>query len=203
MSVPHRKVFGIGLHKTGTTTLAECLRLLGYDVCPEADGYATRVAVASGDYSKAITLVVHYNAFVDSPWNYDRFYETLAVTVPQSCFILTTRDVDQWYLSMRRWVVEGNGSASGIDATATIGTELHRQMERAAKDGYIEWHDRARSFFAQKQYKDRLLEVSWEDGDGWEEVCGFLGRPVPRYELPWMLRYDHAQKAYTNFTPVA
>lgn len=30
--------------------------------------------------------------------------------------------------------------------------------------------------------KDRLLE--WYLGDGWEPLCGFLGKPVPDTEFP-------------------
>ncbi len=36
------KIFCIGFHKTGTTTLAECLRHLGLRVCPEELSYLYR-----------------------------------------------------------------------------------------------------------------------------------------------------------------
>lgn len=32
--------------------------------------------------------------------------------------------------------------------------------------------------------EDALLEVCWEEGDGWEELCTFLNRPKPDKPLP-------------------
>jgi hypothetical protein len=42
-------------------------------------------------------------------------------------------------------------------------------------------------------FQDRpqsLLVVDWENGDGWQELCGFLGREIPREPFP------HANKGH-------
>ena len=38
-----------------------------------------------------------------------------------------------------------------------------------------------RSYFAGTE---RLLEVCWDEGDGWEQLCPFLDRPVPDVAFP-------------------
>lgn len=32
--------------------------------------------------------------------------------------------------------------------------------------------------------KDRLLDVKLEDGFGWEQICPFLGIPIPKEKYP-------------------
>src|SRR5262249_49472209 len=38
---------------------------------------------------------------------------------------------------------------------------------------------------------DQLLRVCWERGDGWEEVCRFLDRPIPALPFPHDNRDEH------------
>ena len=47
---------------------------------------------------------------------------------------------------------------------------------------FYEHHNEAvRAYFAGT---DRLLDVCWEEGDGWDELTGFLGLPVPDAPFP-------------------
>ncbi len=46
---------------------------------------------------------------------------------------------------------------------------------------YERHNEAVREFFAGT---DRLLEVCWEEGDGWPQLCGFLGVPVPDVPFP-------------------
>lgn len=97
------KIFCIGFHKTGTTTLAECLRHLGLRVCPEELSYLYRTKAAAEDYLELLQLACDYDAFEDSPWNYAKVYKILDHNFPHSKFILTVRDVDAWVESLLRW----------------------------------------------------------------------------------------------------
>jgi len=97
------KVFGIGLHKTGTSTLGECLQILGYKVCPEEAAYATLEDVVAKDYRACLELARDYDGFEDSPWNCRNFYKVLDEAFPGAKFILTTRDEDRWFQSFLRW----------------------------------------------------------------------------------------------------
>ena len=78
------KVFGIGLHKTGLTTLRECFEILGLNVCPLDEAYEIRERVARGERFLAMELAAKYEAFADSPWNYHFMWQLLQGVFPGS-----------------------------------------------------------------------------------------------------------------------
>ena len=84
------KIFGIGLHRTGTSSLNEALNILGYrsihtplDIYPDID---TRI-------------IDKYDAFTDNP--IPLLYKQLDRLYPGAKFILTTRDLDSWIKSVK------------------------------------------------------------------------------------------------------
>lgn len=57
-------------------------------------------------------------------------------------------------------------------------------------------HNRAaRDFFDARGAAHLLLEFSFDCGDGWEKLCGFLGLPVPDEPLP------HARRGVDEIVP--
>jgi len=193
------KVFGIGLHKTGTTTLAECFRILGYNVCPEEDAYASAHDVTVNDYRHCLLLARMYEAFADSPWNFMGVYRVLDAVFPDAKFILTTRGEDQWFRSVLRWVALKNAGA-GIMVGA-LGTEVTLKTSEEAIEGYRKHNNEVAEYFHEGTTAPedaRLLVVDFESGDGWERLCQFLGKPVPEAAFPHMLKYDAETAAYSN-----
>ena len=182
------KVFGIGLHKTGTTTLAECLRILGHNVCPEELAYLTRQEVVSGIYGTVLRMAKRYDAFEDSPWNYKNFYQTLDAVFPEAKFVLTVRSNDyRWFKSLLRWTALYD-SGGTLNLTATVGTSVTTDNREAILAAYRAHNDGIVEYFAGQA--DKLVVLDWEAGDGWEQLCGFLGVPAPKLTLPHVLRYD-------------
>jgi hypothetical protein len=47
---------------------------------------------------------------------------------------------------------------------------------------YENHNKKVRAYFEGR--KDDFLGVCWEEGDEWEEVCGFLEHDVPQVEFP-------------------
>lgn len=170
------KVFGVGYHKTGTTTLRACLEELGFSHV----GYRRDLLrkVERGETDEVVAVMDRYDSCQDWPWAL--LFRELDRRYPDARFVLTTRrDSATWLDSLRkhaarkgpseaRRIVYGHAMPDGAEA-------LH--VER------YEAHNRAvREWFADRP--DRLLEVCWETGSGWAELCGFLGRPVPDAPLP-------------------
>ena len=105
------KVFGVGFHRTGTSSLGAALRELGYVVTgpkwldePDLRGRVVDLALAATD---------EFDAFEDNPWPV--LYRELDRHCPGSKFVLTVRDTDEWLASvvrqfgtaetaMRRWI---------------------------------------------------------------------------------------------------
>lgn len=168
------KVFGIGFHKTGTTSLAKALKILGYRV-------TGRFGVDDPDISRkadtlAYRIAEQYDAFQDNPWPV--LYREMDNRFPGSKFILTVRPANAWINSvvdhfdtgttpMREWIY-GTGSPRGNEATY-----LRR---------YNQHNREILEYFRDRE--DDLLVMRITEGEGWERLCAFLGKVVPPLPFP-------------------
>lgn len=173
------KVFCIGFHKTGTTSLAMALKLLGYRVTGP-NGTKDK-DIASKVWDMADSLVQEYNAFQDNPWPV--IYKEMDRKYPGSKFIFMTRSSDSWISSqvrdfgtretpMRKWIY-GVGCPQGNEDTYIARFERHNKE-------VIEYFENR---------PDDLLVLDLPRGDGWEQLCKFLTKEIPAAPFP------HANKA--------
>lgn len=180
------KVFGIGLNKTGTTTLGLCLQHLGYR--HTSSNLELTKRVAAGDIEPVLDFAREYESFEDWPW--PLIYRELDERFPGSKFILTTRRTPQvWLRSLKN------------HALLTGPTEFRRiAYGHPIPEGHepdhlsrYEAHNRdVRQYFESRP--DDLLEICWETGSGWRELCDFLGHEVPDVPLPHANRSDSKKK---------
>ncbi len=194
------KIFGIGLHKTGTSTLARCLEILGYNVCPETLGYAVMHEVSEKKYRRCLKIAQEFEAFADSPWNYIDAYKVLDVVFPTAKFVLTTRDETVWFRSLLRWV-SLHDSGKDCSMIHTVGTPVTVEHQKEATAGYRLHNKSIVDYFAKLPGADsgkKLLVVDWEAGDCWPQLCAFLGKPIPDISFPHLLKYDPENMAYTD-----
>lgn len=168
-------MFGVGLQKTGTSTLGKVLSILGYEIKLETD-YDLVDALLAGDLDQIKERVKDFDAFEDNPWPI--VFKELDEWYPGSKFILTLRDEDNWMRSIsnhfgtgasefRKWYY-GEGAPVGNE-------ELYREKFRN--------HNQAvKEYFASR--KNDFLIVDFEKGDGWKKICKFLGEPIPNKPFP-------------------
>lgn len=173
------KIFCIGFHKTGTTSLAVVLSTLGYRVT--GPNGVQNPNIDKNVLAMAYELVDQYDAFQDNPWPI--IYKQLDVKYPGSKFVLTLRDSGSWIRSqvrhfgrketpMRKWIY-GVGCPEGNEDVYIKRFEDHNKE-------VIEY------------FKDRsedLLILNLAKGDGWEKLCPFLRVDIPNISFP------HANKA--------
>lgn len=178
------KVFGLGLPKTGTTTLGRCLEILGYSHAP----YSRRLvhSYLSGNHSEIYEISRDYGAFEDLPWSL--MFRALASAYPDAFFVLTRRrSADTWLRSLRRHIraypersEEGEALRNSIFGAAY-------PWRRRDSTRYVEFYERhnaeVREFFAGH---DRFAELCWEEGDEWARLCTYLGTSQPAEEFPLM-----------------
>ena len=169
-----RKIFCIGFHKTGTTSIGEALRLLGYSVT--GPNGVKDPKIAENVVAMADDLVARFDAFKDNPWPV--LYKGLDARYPGSKFILTVRPTDLWIRSqvhhfgtretpMRTWIY-GKGCPEGNEG---------RYIER------YESHNRdVIAHFASRS--DDLLVIDLAQRDPWERLCPFLGVERPDFDFP-------------------
>ena len=94
------KIFGIGLNKTGTTTLGQAGRMLGLS-CTSCSPSLLRQIVKDRDMSSVAEAVGAYDLFEDWPW--PLIYKQLDEMFPGSKFILTTRKSEEaWLNSLKK-----------------------------------------------------------------------------------------------------
>ncbi|MEE4216523.1 MAG: sulfotransferase family protein [Xanthomonadales bacterium] len=175
------KVFCIGFHKTGTTSLELALRKLGYRV---TGSFGTKDPdIANKVHELAYARVAKFDAFQDNPWPI--LYRELDERFPGSKFVMTRRPSASWINSqlkdfastqtpMRRWIYgEDAGCPEGNESIYIARYERHNRE--------------VLEYFAGRP--DDLLVFDMPKGDGWEKLCAFLGHDVPDEPFP------HANKA--------
>ena len=170
------KVFGIGIHRTGSTTLAECLRILGYRHAPYAGELLPEVL--AGRSEAALERIAAHDSFSDWPWSL--LYRQIEQRHPDARFILPTRkDSDTWYASLC-----GHAARTGPTTERTlIYGHPEPQGRRHEYGRFYEQHNRdVLSHFAGRP--EALLPVCWETGSGWAQLCAFLDKDVPAGPFP-------------------
>lgn len=169
------KIFGIGLSKTGTTSLHHALSALGF----KGKHYPQRPELFACDFR----YFDGYDAVTDIP--VVPYYPQLDEAYPGSKFILTVRGVEDWLGSMEKWwgrsrrpndfMMQMRLAVYGVD-------RFHRPRLK-----YVyEKHERdAREYFKNRPGDFLVLDIC--GGEGWDKLCGFLQKPVPPGEFPFVV----------------
>jgi len=172
------KVFCIGFHKTGTSTMGEVLRTLGYSWYNYRlnPAMVTQLSQSPPDYSLAQLATSVYDAFEDDPWPY--LFRELDKWHPGSKFILTLREPAQWLHS----VVNYFTNRDSVWRTHVYGHSVPQE----SPDEYLSiYNQHTRAVLA--YFKDRpgdLLVIDITKEPSWDKVCHFLGKSVPQVAFP-------------------
>lgn len=162
------KVFGIGLSRTGTSSLTFALRILGYN--------------AIHFPKDPVVMAKDHDALTDT--TVARDYKKLDKLFPDSKFILTIRDVDSWLNSVEahfkrnpvetreKWVLD-------LRETVYNTTEFNPKLMKNAYEKHIK---DVKEYF--KNRPNDLLIMSICDGEGWEILCPFLSETIPVEAFP-------------------
>lgn len=178
------KIFCIGWHKTGTSTLGDALIELGYKVSGARLDLAA--SLLKGDKHTTLELAKDFEALQDVPWA--MLFKELDKAYPNSKFILTIRDEQAWlksaqqhfrdtYSDMHKWIY-GKGILLGHE-------DLYLRRYRKHYQDVEEY------------FKDRsedIIVMDFKKGDAWEKLCDFLDKPIPKKPFP------HSNKGKYNYT---
>jgi hypothetical protein len=183
------KVFCIGFYKTGTTTLFEALKILGFRTIngdkpgsyPGADDGATLIRqIDAGDFR--LPTFDLFDAFTDNP--YFHIWREIHAQFPAAKYVFTVRDEQRWLQScvrfyanrrirpMRVWMFGPHADPSRSDASRAAWLEAYREHNAAV-----------RAHFANAP-PGRFLELDLVQRPLWDELCRFLERPAPSVPFP-------------------
>jgi len=184
--MPDTKIFGIGLSKTGTTSLYVALHQLGYrsGTYHHLKGLKLK-RWFKGDFTK--DYLTDYDALTDLPIG--TYFADLDRRYPGSKFILTTRDIDSWLDSAARHWTKRPDRRRGFGRDVRIATYGISGFDRDRFRLVYETHARNVQWYFRDRPRD-LLALDIRAGQGCSELCPFLGKGIPPEPFP------HVQPGY-------
>jgi hypothetical protein len=183
------RIFGIGAHKTATTSLHNAFQILGYP-----SGHWKNAHWAKSIYNqilqegRSLTLEKCY-ALCDLPIPF--LFRQLDVAYPRSKFILTTRPEKEWLESVRKhWNPEFNPQQAywkNDPFTKIIHRAVYGQNHfdpEVMIQKYRQHNADVLEYF--KDRPDDLLVMDMADTltSPWAKLCPFLGVRVPNCQYP-------------------
>lgn len=187
------KVFGVGLSKTGTSTLTEALNILGIRSIHFPNDDQTFSELKRGEYR--LSVLRDYDSATDTP--IAPYYAQLDRAWPGSKFILTVREKASWLRSAEaHWrvlKVDGRmaknerfqGFVDFISATVYGCIDFNAERFSHAYDMHVR---NVSQYFAGRANDLLVLDIC--RGAEWEELCAFLEVPVPDG-----VQFPHANRA--------
>jgi len=168
------KIFGIGLPKTGTVSLAKALESFDLRVIHNPFGFYKQVLEEANFTWQPDTwdALVHFGT---------RYYRHLDRVYPKSQFILTTRQRETWLDSCERWWeahrVASDDPDTHLSNMSTFGT---RRFHRGQFGDIFDQHEDCVRRCFRRAGKDKLLVLPLDAKDKLGDLTGFLGRD-PRH----------------------
>ena len=174
-----QKVFCIGFPKTGTSSMDQALKKLGYKVKGHIN--LKNQIMIKNVIEIAFAKVHDYDAFQDTPWAI--LYKELDSEFPGNKFILTIRPTKSWIKSISNHI----GNKSKLKHEWVFGAGMPKGNEEIFMKRYEKHNKEVMEYF--KDRKDDFLVLNLENGDGWDKLCKFLNKEVLSGPFP------HANRA--------
>lgn len=189
----HPKIFGIGLSRTGTTSLNEALRKLGYRArhfpCEPRTRRELSLFLADPGPRLQLSILLDLDAITDSPACVS--FKALDASYPGSRFVLTTRDEEPWLRSCEAfWKARidphfrdnPNGQVTRyvkqINTALFGGPDFNAERFRQSRTRF---HEQVEMHFAGT---DRLLVLDVTSDDAWTRLGTFLGCEISPRSFP-------------------
>jgi hypothetical protein len=180
------RVFGIGLHKTATTSLHKAFQILGFDSLHWGKGEAPAIWEEMHTKGRSITVDRFYS-LCDLP--IPLLYEKLDKAYPGSKFILTKRDETKWLTSVKKLWDSNFNPTRHLWEIYPFSHKIHTALYGQRDFDPLVFLERYRRHNAEviAYFKDRqgdLLVMDMEKGAGWKELCTFLEIKIPGVPYP-------------------
>ncbi|GGG52999.1 sulfotransferase [Bizionia arctica] len=161
-AINNNKVFVLGLPKSGTSTLATMLRVLGFSVTGP-NPYIEDIIALNNTFER-------YEAFQDYPWcfEYPSLLKNKEVKV-----ILLKRNKESWVKSFK----ESYGGENKKYLSYKYMKLSKQESDAVFYDYHDKYYDDALNFLVTNQIP--FIEMSLEHLN-WKSICDFLGKTIPK-----------------------
>ncbi len=191
------KILGVGLSRTGTSSLNEALKILGFkSIRWEQQTPIMDDIVMGVTKNPNFKRFDHVDAVVDIPAAY--YYKEIYNAYPDLLFILTIRNIDRWFQSAK-WLFEkctpyGLRNKPEEFKKTQVLQKLVYGSDKAIEDLYKRRYQEHNNNVIKTIPKSKLLIMDITAGDGWEKLCSFLNLPEPSISFP----FDHKRFTVPN-----
>ena len=190
------EVIGAGFGRTGTMSLKLALEVLGLGPCyhmmevrknPGHD--RIWLDTIESESRRWDELFEHYRSACD--WPQCHFWHELSQFYPSAKVILTIRDPERWYTSIKNTIFQALAEDPDPNDNDAV---IHRTMTRRLiyqqtfggrwqdKDHVLNVYRRHVEAVRRLLPKSRLLE--YDVAEGWAPLCEFLDKPIPTVDFP-------------------
>jgi len=206
------KIIGAGFGRTGTTSLQAALQHLGFQKCYHMTELLKRPThaklwnqtwdnVTAGKEPEWSKIFADYQATVD--WPACAYYQELMEAYPDAKVLLSVRDPERWYESVRDTIYPLSSSwfmylvAFLIPSTRQMYEFIHKLVWTGTFNKQFEDQAYAISIFnehiaAVKAHVPPEKLLVYNVKEGWEPLCRFLEVDAPS-DLPFPHLNDKAQ----------
>lgn len=183
------KVFGIGLNKTGTSSLGAAGALMGLSV-KTWDAALFAETIVEGRRDTLWQVIETFDLFNDFP--YPLLYKEIDARYPGAKFVLTRRACSEaWLVSVKAHAMRARPSSH--THKIVYGVQYPHRREQTFLDYYARHNSDARAYFAKRP--GDFLEICWEEETGLSRLAAFLGLDAPAAPLP---RANARAKKFVN-----
>jgi len=124
----HNKVFVVGRAKTGTTTLSAALDRMGFVMGNQRQAELLVDEWRSQRFESLLQYVKTADAFQDAPFGFPGTFRLLDQAFPDSKFILSVRDPEQWFASLVNHHASGVGLRVDLENFARADDEMRQRI---------------------------------------------------------------------------
>ncbi len=195
------KIFGIGWHRTGTTSLCKALEMLGYQTAHYLYELYDPQTHTICNWSTINT----YDAVVDFP--IPLVVDKLLTIYPKAKYILTTRNSQEWLKSVQFHFEVGNrpdpmrNGKSVWDETSK--TDYNHQIHELAYGirhfdeevflkRFLDYEKQVFALFENRRHQ--LLALDLKRDMNWTTLCSFLETEIPKLAFPNLNSTQNRQK---------
>jgi hypothetical protein len=187
------EVIGVGYGRTGTLSLKAALERLGFGPCYHAvefmrhPEHQARWEAAFHGNPEWEQVFAGYRSTVDFPGA--AFWRELADAYPQAKVILTVRDPEEWYASMRETFLaaagpDGQPPIPGASDGTFGGAQGWSQMMADLQDEPTAIANFKQHIEGVQSYVPSHRLLVYEVREGWQPLCDFLEVRVPDEPFP-------------------
>jgi len=198
-----QKIFCIGRNKTGTTSLAQALKELGFRAGNQTKAEMLFDDWVKRDFHRLIAYCKTAEFFQDIPFSLPYTFCALDHAFPKSKFILTIRSPEEWYNSVIQFSgkIHGNGKIPPTAADLKNSNymykgyayHVHHKVHLVTDDDiynknilisdYIKHNELIIDYFRHRP--DDLLILNISEKDSYQKLCDFLNLKNCKNEFPW------------------